>query len=62
VRNIDARDRAASPEEAAAIAAALERFMRDTATPLAPPPVARDPWTLAAILEGVRPGLFPSPG
>jgi hypothetical protein len=42
----------ASPEEAAAVVAALERFMRDTA----PPPVAagpaHDPWTRAALLEG----------
>jgi hypothetical protein len=44
---------AASPEEAAAIVAALERFMRDTA----PPPVAQlapvDPWRRTALLEGV---------
>jgi hypothetical protein len=42
----------ASPEEAAAVVAALERFMRDTA----PPPVsagpARNPWVRAARLEG----------
>lgn len=44
----------ASPEEAAAIVAALERFMRDTAPPLAqtaPPP---DPWRRAALLEGAN--------
>jgi len=43
---------AASPEEAAAIVAALERFMRATA----PAPTAReagDPWRQAAMLEGV---------
>jgi hypothetical protein len=43
---------AASPEEAAAIVAALERFMRATA----PAPAAGgagDPWRRAAILEGV---------
>jgi hypothetical protein len=44
---------AASPEEAAAVAAALERFMRDTAPTPAPPPATRDPWILAAMLEGV---------
>ncbi len=43
----------ASPEEAAAIVAALERFMRDTAPPLAPPPPPTDPWRRTALLEGV---------
>jgi hypothetical protein len=42
----------ASPEEAAAIVAALERFIRDTAPAAAPEP-APDPWHRAAILEGV---------
>jgi hypothetical protein len=44
----------ASPEEAAAIVAAIERFMRATA-PGPPPPAANglDPWLRAAILEGV---------
>jgi hypothetical protein len=41
----------ASPEEAAAVVAALERFMRDTA----PAPVSggppRNPWARAALLE-----------
>jgi hypothetical protein len=42
----------ASPEEAAAIVAALERFMRDTAP--TPAPVAAGPpaWARAALLEG----------
>ncbi|MCW3017914.1 MAG: hypothetical protein JWN10_222 [Solirubrobacterales bacterium] len=45
---------AASLEEAAAIVAALERFMRATATPPAPgEPVPRDAWHTAAVLEGV---------
>jgi hypothetical protein len=43
----------ASPQEAAAIVAALERFMRDTAPPLAPVAVRRDLWTRAAMLECV---------
>jgi len=44
---------APSPEEAAAIAAALETFMRATA-PAASGPVERlDPWRGAAVLEGV---------
>jgi hypothetical protein len=42
----------ASPEQAAAIAAAIEQFMRDTApAPPAEGPRAR-PWTRAALLEG----------
>jgi hypothetical protein len=43
----------ASPTEAAAIMAALERFMRDTAPRLAPAPEHLDPWLRAAMLEGV---------
>jgi hypothetical protein len=43
----------ASPSEAAAIVAALERFMRDTAPPLATPGESIDPWLRAAMLEGV---------
>jgi hypothetical protein len=43
---------AASPQEAAAVVAALERFMRDTApTPAAPVAPARPPWARAALLE-----------
>jgi hypothetical protein len=43
----------ASPEEAAAVVAALEQFMRATApTPAAPAP-AQDPWQRAALYEGV---------
>jgi len=43
----------ASPEEAAAVVAALERFMRDTAPPLASPPPERNPWQRAALYEAV---------
>jgi hypothetical protein len=43
----------ASPAEAAAIVAALERFMRDTAPRLAQPAQQLDPWLRAAMLEGV---------
>jgi hypothetical protein len=43
----------ASAQEAAAIVAALERFMRATA-PAAPAPAqGPQPWSRAAILEGV---------
>ena len=44
---------APSTEEAAAIVAALERFMRATAAPAAAADQALDPWARAAILEGV---------
>jgi hypothetical protein len=45
----------ASPEEAAAIVAALERFMRATAAaPQAPAADATDAWWRAGILEGVE--------
>jgi len=40
-------------EEAAAIVAAIERFMRVTA-PRARPAGVEDPWLRAAILEGVE--------
>lgn len=42
-----------SPAEAAAIVAALERFMRDTAPPIAAQQQAIDPWLRAAMLEAV---------
>jgi hypothetical protein len=49
-----ALDRPASSQEAAAIAAALEQFVRDTSGPPEPrsEPVSR--WGRAALLEGVR--------
>ena len=47
---------AASPEEAAAVVAALERFMRDTAPPPAPASPARNPWARAGLLEGAGVG------
>jgi hypothetical protein len=43
----------ASPEEAAAVVAALERFMRETAPPPAPPALKRNPWQQAGLREGV---------
>jgi hypothetical protein len=52
----------ASPAEAAAIVAALERFMRDTAPRLAPSAGSANRWTRAAMLEGVaREGLGDEP-
>ncbi len=64
----------ATAEEAAAIAAALERFAHDTAPPPAPAAAAAaatpDRWTRAALLEGVarepdtgvHPWMDPIPG
>jgi hypothetical protein len=52
---------AASPEEAAAIAAAIEQFLRDTAPP---PAGGRElpAWARAALLEATgRGGSAPSP-
>ncbi len=43
----------ASPEEAAAVVAALERFMRETAPAPAPPAPPRNRWQQAALHEGV---------
>ena len=47
------RGSSATPEEAAAVIAAVEQFMRDTLPPAAPPDPAPDPWLRAALLEGV---------
>jgi hypothetical protein len=44
----------ASPEEAAAVVAALERFMRATSSPAAPVAQPPDGWQRAAILEGIE--------
>jgi hypothetical protein len=45
----------ASPEEAAAVVAALEHFIRATApAPTANAPRGPEPWQRAAILEGVE--------
>jgi ABC-type phosphate transport system permease subunit len=50
---------AASPAEAAAIVAALERFMRETAPQLAGEPERRSAWQQAALREGVARSLEP---
>jgi hypothetical protein len=44
---------AATPEEAAAIAAAIEQFLRDTAPARAPERHTINPWLRAALYEGV---------
>lgn len=45
--------RSASPMEAAAVVAALERFVRDTAPAIQAPEDGIDRWRKAALLEGV---------
>jgi len=42
----------ATPEEAAAVVAALERFMREIAPSSAPAAPPRNPWQRTALLEG----------
>lgn len=45
--------RSPSPVEAAAIAAAVERFVAETAAPSGEPEKAVGPWQRAALVEGV---------
>ena len=52
-RRLELIARSASPEEAAAVVAALERFMRATAPPDSRLEQGPDGWTRAAILEGL---------
>jgi hypothetical protein len=52
----------ACAEEAAAVVAAIERFLRDTAPAVAAPAPAHDPWLRAALLENTgREPDAPSP-
>jgi hypothetical protein len=53
---IELSDGAASPEEAAAIAAAIEQFLRDTAPPPADAESSVSPWLRAGLLEGAKRG------
>jgi len=55
---IELRQASASPEEAAAIAAAIEQFLRDAAPPPAPPGPAASPWLRAGLYENA--GLDPA--
>lgn len=51
-----------SPDEAAAVIAAVERFMRETAPVRAGTPERRNPWQAASLREGVeRQPLAPLP-
>jgi hypothetical protein len=42
----------ATPEEAAAVMAAVEQFMRDTTPPVVPAAPGPSPWVRTALLEG----------
>jgi hypothetical protein len=55
---IEMRQTAASPEEAAAVVAAIEQFLRDTAPAPAPPERAMNPWLRAGLYENV--GMQPN--
>jgi hypothetical protein len=48
---IEVEGAAASREETAAIAAAIEQFLRDTAPPPAPAGPSMSPWLRAGLLE-----------
>ena len=54
---LEVRQPVAGPDEAAAIAAAIEQFLRDTAPAPAAEPEELDPWLRAGLFEGV--GLDP---
>ena len=49
---IELKGSSATPEEAAAIAAAIEQFLRDTAPPPAPAESGMNPWLRAGLYEG----------
>jgi hypothetical protein len=50
---LELRGSSATPEEAAAVIAAVEQFLRDTAPPVAGEPDRPSPWVRAARLEAV---------
>jgi hypothetical protein len=59
---IELKGSAPSPEEAAAIAAAIEQFLRDTAPPPATAGPAISPWLRAGLFAGTkRDPAAPSP-
>jgi hypothetical protein len=51
---LELRGSSATPEEAAAVMAAVEQFIRDTAPPPAPQEPPESPWVLAARREAVE--------
>jgi hypothetical protein len=50
---LELRGSSATPEEAAAVMAAVEQFLRDTTPPPAPADERPDPWLAAARLEAI---------
>ena len=50
---LELRGSSATPEEAAAVMAAVEQFLRDTAPPPADEPQRPSPWVRAARREAV---------
>lgn len=50
---IEVRQSSATPEEAAAITAGIEEFLRDTAPAPSYPAPGISPWQRAALFEGV---------
>jgi hypothetical protein len=50
---LELRGSSATPEEAAAVMAAVEQFLRDTAPPPVPVETGPSPWIRTALLEGV---------
>ena len=51
---LELRGSSASPEEAAAVIAAIEQFLRDTAPPVEPPEPEPSRWVRTARLEAVQ--------
>jgi hypothetical protein len=58
---IEVRQATATPEEAAAIAAAIERFLQDTAPPPAPAETPLNPWLRTGLFENTGRTEEPSP-
>jgi hypothetical protein len=52
--HLELRGSSATPEEAAAVMAAVEQFLRDTAPPPAPEAPRESAWVRAARLEAVE--------
>lgn len=50
---LELRGASATPEEAAAVIAAVEQFLRDTQPPVLAEPPRPSRWVLAALREGV---------
>ena len=51
---LELRGSSATPEEAAAVMAAVEQFLRDTAPVPLPEPPRESPWVRASRLEAVE--------